>query len=95
MELAVLAGSLSTMVFVTSILPMLVKAYRSKDLSSYSPGYIILTNIGNLIHSLYIFSLPLGPLWLLHAFYTLSSALMLLWYLRFEWRPHTLEHPST
>jgi uncharacterized protein with PQ loop repeat len=87
MDITILAGSLSTAVFATSTLPMLLKAYRSKDLSSFSPAYMILTNIGNLIHSLYVFSLPPGPIWMLHLFYTLSSALMLLWYLRYEWRP--------
>ena len=87
MDITVLAGSLSTAVFATSTLPMLLKAYRSKDLSSFSLAYMILTNIGNLIHSLYVFNLPPGPIWMLHLFYTLSSALMLLWYLRYEWRP--------
>ncbi len=35
-DVAVIAGSVSTVVFVASYLPMLLKAVRSKDLSSYS-----------------------------------------------------------
>jgi hypothetical protein len=45
--LPVLAGSVSTAVFVASALPMLVKAARTKDLGSYSVGNLILANLGN------------------------------------------------
>ena len=48
---------------------MLVKAYRTRDLSSYSLGNILLANVGNAVHSVYVFSLPPGPLWVLHSFY--------------------------
>jgi hypothetical protein len=34
------------------------------------------------IHSVYVFHLPAGPVWVLHSFYVLSTALMLVWYLR-------------
>jgi uncharacterized protein with PQ loop repeat len=84
MDLAVLAGVLSTGLFVMSYLPMLVKAARTKDLSSYSLGNIAITNAGNAVHSVYVFSLPLGPIWFLHTFYLVASALMLMWFLRYR-----------
>jgi hypothetical protein len=79
---ALLAGMVSTAVFAASVLPMLVKALRSRDLSSYSFGNLVLANLGNAVHSVYVFSLPAGPIWVLHGFYVLSSGLMLAWYLR-------------
>ncbi|MDQ0894355.1 hypothetical protein [Agromyces ramosus] len=84
MELAVLAGILSTGLFAMSYLPMLVKAARTKDLSSYSFGNLAITNVGNAVHSVYVFSLPLGPIWFLHTFYLVASALMLAWFLRYR-----------
>jgi uncharacterized protein with PQ loop repeat len=84
MDLAVLAGVLSTGLFAMSYLPMLVKAARTKDLSSYSLGNIAITNVGNAVHSLYVFSLPMGPIWFLHTFYLVASALMLTWFLRYR-----------
>jgi hypothetical protein len=33
------------------------------------------------VHSVYVFSLPPGPLWALHSFYLVSTGLMLCWYL--------------
>lgn len=92
-SLPVLAGIASTVVFAVSTLPMLLKAHRTRDLSSYSLGNIVLANVGNAIHSVYVFSLPAGPLWFLHSFYVLSSALMLVWFLRYNlWTrlPHGL-----
>jgi len=77
-----LAGTVSTTVFAGSVLPMLVKAVRSRDLSSYSLANLALANVGNLVHSVYVFSLPPGPIWVLHSFYLLSTGLMLAWYLR-------------
>jgi hypothetical protein len=84
MDLAVLAGVLSTGLFAMSYLPMLVKAARTKDLSSYSLGNLAITNAGNAVHSVYVFSLPVGPIWLLHTFYLVASALMLIWFFRFR-----------
>jgi hypothetical protein len=80
----VLAGIASTIIFAASTLPMLVKAYRSRDLSSYSLGNIGLANVGNAVHSVYVLSLPPGPLWVLHGFYLTSTALMLVWFLRYR-----------
>lgn len=83
-NIAVIAGSISTGIFVVSQLPMLVKAARTKDLRSYSLGQIVLANVGNLIHAFYVVHLPVGPVWLLHSFYLVSTALMLIWYLRYS-----------
>jgi uncharacterized protein with PQ loop repeat len=80
----VLAGTMSTLIFASSLLPMLVKAARTKDLRSYSLGNIVLSNVGNVIHSIYVFHLPAGPIWALHTFYLIATALMLVWYLRYE-----------
>lgn len=77
------AGIASTVIFASSTLPMLRKAHRTRDLGSYSLGHMLLANLGNLIHSLYVFSLPAGPIWALHGFYTVSTALMLVWFLRY------------
>ena len=98
MDLAVIAGVASTGLFAMSYLPMLVKAARTKDLSSYSLGNLAITNLGNLVHSVYVFALPFGPIWLLHSFYLVASALMLIWFLRYRarWqRPasNTMERP--
>jgi hypothetical protein len=86
-SLPVIAGLISTIIFATSTLPMLVKAWRTRDLHSYSFGTISLANAGNLIHSVYVFSLPVGPIWVLHTFHLTTTGLMLVWYLRFEWMP--------
>lgn len=84
LNLPVMSGMISTAIFAFSTLPMLVKAARTKDLSSYSLGNILLSNVGNLVHSVYVFSLPAGPIWLLHSFYLVTTGLMLVWYLRYE-----------
>ena len=34
-------------------------------------------NAANLVYSLYVFSLPFGPIWALHTFYLVSCAIML------------------
>ena len=83
-QLQYIAGATSTAIFVTSNLPMLFKAVKTRDLKSYSLGHLVLSNVGNLIHWVYVASLPYGPIWFLHGFYTLVTAVMLLWYLRYE-----------
>lgn len=83
-SLPVLAGIASTVIFASSTLPMLAKAARTRDLGSYSLGNLGLANAGNAVHSLYVFSLPAGPLWVLHSFYLVTSGLMLAWYVRYE-----------
>lgn len=86
LSIPIIAGSLSTVIFAASTLPMLTKALQTRDLSSYSLGHILLSNVGNLVHSVYVFTLPPGPIWLLHTFYLVTTALMLYWYLRFQGR---------
>ena len=66
-----------------SLVPMMRKAYQTKDMTSYSLVNIVLTNVGNLIHSVYVYSLPAGPIWVLHTFYLVAMALMLIWYVRY------------
>jgi uncharacterized protein with PQ loop repeat len=78
-----LAGIASTVIFAWSVLPMLAKAYRTRNLASYSLGNLVLANVGNAVHSVYVFSLPLGPIWALHGFYLATSWLMLVWWLRY------------
>jgi hypothetical protein len=87
-NLPVIAGAVSTVIFAASTFPMLQKAFRTKDLRSYSPSHILLANGGNAIHSVYVFNLPLGPIWLLHTFYLITTGMMLFWYLRYEGWPH-------
>jgi uncharacterized protein with PQ loop repeat len=86
LNLPVAAGAISTVIFAVSTLPMLVKAARTKDLGSYSLGNILLANVGNVIHSVYVFDLPAGPVWVLHTFYLISTGLMLVWYVRYALR---------
>lgn len=86
-SLPVIAGMISTLLFMVAAMPMLLKAFRTQDMSSYSLGHIVLTNAGNLIHAVYVFSMPPGPLWMMHTFWLVSTALMLTWYLRYEWLP--------
>jgi hypothetical protein len=80
----VFAGFTSSAMFVSGNLPMLLKAYRTKNLKSYSLSHITLGTLGNLTYWLYIASLPFGPVWILQGFFTTSSLLMLFWYLRYE-----------
>ena len=61
---------------------MLLKAFRTKDLDSYSRGNLVLATIGNAVYSIYVFSLPFGPIWFLHTFYVVATLLMLAWHLR-------------
>ena len=90
-NLPIIAGTISTIIFAFSTLPMLLKAFRTKDMKSYSLGNILLANVGNIIHSVYVFHLPPGPIWLLHAFYLVTTGLMLVWYLCYEMRPDILK----
>jgi uncharacterized protein with PQ loop repeat len=84
MELPLVAGMVSTALFGISNLPMVLKAVHTKDLGSYSLGSLALINAANGVHSLYVFTLPMGPIWLLHSFYLVASALMLVMFLRYQ-----------
>ena len=79
-----IAGSISTLLFASSNLPMLFKVYKTRDMRSYSFTYIAMNNVGNIFHWLYVSSLPLGPIWLLHGFFTVTALLLLIGYWRCE-----------
>lgn len=83
-DIQIVAGIVSTLMFVSSNLPMLWKAFTTKNFTSYSLGHISLSNAGNLIYWLYLFTLPVGPVWFLHGFNTLVTGLMLVGYLRYQ-----------
>ena len=83
-SLQLLAGFASSLIFISSNLPMIFKAFKTKDLSSYSLGHLALGNLGNAVYWLYVISLPIGPVWFLQAFFTTASGLMLFCYLRYE-----------
>ena len=89
-SLPTIAGFISTGLFALGTLPMLAKAFRTRDLASYSLSNILLSNVGNLIYAIYVFQLPPGPVWFLHSFHLLSTGLMLVWYLKYEGLPHLL-----
>jgi hypothetical protein len=84
-----MAGAGSSLIFIGSNVPMLVKAVTTRDLQSYSLGQIGLANLGNLLYWLYVVGLPLGPIWFLHGFNMLVAMVMLGLYWRFEWRKRT------
>ena len=87
-QVALLAGVASTALFVISYLPMLYRALRTRDLRSYSRPSLLLANVGNVVQALYVYSLPIGPIWFLHGFYLAASALMLALHLR-QHVPHS------
>ena len=77
MDVPLIAGTIATVAFAVSNLPMLRKALRTRDVSSYSLPSMIIINIANAVYSLYVFTLPIGPIWGLHTFYVVSCAIML------------------
>ena len=80
----IIAGVISTSMFASGNVPMLLKALRTRSLSSYSHTQLMVNSTANLVHWLYVSGLPFGPIWFLHSFHTVSTALMLVWYMRFE-----------
>ena len=91
-QVQMIAGSVAGLIFAAASWNMLVKAWRTKDLRSYSLGQIVLNNVGNLFYWLYVVSLPLGPIYFMHGFFTLVSLLMLIWYLVYRTAPQTAKH---
>ena len=89
-NLPTIAGFISTALFAVGTLPMLAKAHSTKNLTSYSLGNILLSNVGNFIYAFYVFKLPPGPVWVLYIYNLVSTALMLVWYLRYEGLPQRL-----
>jgi hypothetical protein len=47
----------------------------------------MMSNVGNLIYSIYVFHLPPGPIWFLHGYNLLTTGLMLIWYVKYEGLP--------
>ena len=86
-QIQMIAGSLAGLIFAAGSVDMLVKAWRTKDLRSYSLGQIVLNNVGNLFYWLYVISLPFGPIYFMHGFFTLVSLLMLIWYFVYRTAP--------
>jgi len=86
MNIGIIAGTISTTIFMLSQFPMLMKAVRTRSLHSYSLTNILMSTGGNVIHWCYISTLPFGPIWFLHSFSSITAALMLIWYLRYEKR---------
>ncbi|MCI0710605.1 MAG: hypothetical protein L0154_10635 [Chloroflexi bacterium] len=89
--MSIIAGSISSLIFISGTLSMLVKAYRTRDMNSYSIVTLALNNIGNLIYWVYILSLPFGPIYLLHGFYTFTTAFMLCWGWLYRTRPEQVK----
>jgi hypothetical protein len=83
-QISFIAGLISSFIFVSGNFPMLWRAYKTEEMRSYSRLNIFLANIGNLVYWLYVVSLPPGPIWVLHTFYTVSSMSMLVMYFRFR-----------
>jgi hypothetical protein len=83
-HLQFLAGSLSSLIFISSNFPMLWKVIKTRNVKSYSLGQILLRNLGNWIYWIYIASLPIGPAWTLQGLLTLSGLILLACYFLFS-----------
>src|SRR5262245_11331047 len=88
-QVQIVAGSIAGLIFAAGNWNMLVKAWRTKDLRSYSLGQMMLNNVGNLFYWLYVLSLPFGPIYFMHGFFTFVSLLMLIWYFAYRTAPRT------
>jgi uncharacterized protein with PQ loop repeat len=86
-QLQIFAGSIAGLIFAAGSVDMVIKAWRTKDLRSYSLGQILLNNVGNIIYWLYVASLPVGPIYFMHGFFTLVSLLMLVLYFVYQTAP--------
>ena len=80
----IIAGLVSSKIFATSTLTMLLKTMRTKNVDSFSLSSLVLSNVGNIVYWIYVFSLPCGPIYLLHGFYTVAMVIMLLFYIGYH-----------
>ena len=80
----VMAGLVSSKIFATSTLTMLFKTMRTKNVDSFSLSSLVLSNLGNAVYWLYVVSLPCGPIYLLHGFYTVAMVIMLVFYVGYH-----------
>jgi len=76
----ILSGTMSSIIFASGTMAMLVKAWKTHDFSSYSFSSLLLYNIGNTMYWLYIISLPVGPIYFLHSFSTIATLVMFVSY---------------
>lgn len=81
-QFALFAGSSAAAIFMISQLPMLIKAWRTRNLASYSFANIGLANLGNVLYAVYVVQVPFGPVWAIHGFNMTTAGLMLSLYLR-------------
>ncbi len=86
-NLQIAAGSIAGLIFAAGSLNMVVKAWQTRDLRSYSLGQLMLNNVGNLFYWVYVVSLPFGPIYFMHGFFTLVSLLMAIWYYAYAESP--------
>lgn len=82
MDIATAAGTIATAVFAGSTAPMVWRAARTRDMTSYSRPSLALTNVANAIHTVYVLSLPLGPVYVLHSVHVAVAFFMLCWHVR-------------
>ena len=73
----ILVGYLCTSIFMLSRVPMLLKAMHTRDLRSYSPAHLVMSACANLLFWIYIVGLPIGPVWILQVFFTITDVTML------------------
>jgi uncharacterized protein with PQ loop repeat len=86
-QIQIFAGSASSLMFMSGTLSMLIKTWRTHDVDSYSMTSLLLNNVGNLVYWIYVISLPVGPIYILHSFYTIATILMLIWYFLYRRHP--------
>jgi uncharacterized protein with PQ loop repeat len=91
-QMQMIAGSVAGLIFAAGSVDMLVKAWRTKDLRSYSLGQMVLNNVGNVFYWLYVIGLPFGPIYFMHGFCTFVSLVMLIWYFTYQTAPETSKH---
>lgn len=79
-DLQMIAGIISSLIFASGTATMLMKTMKTKEVEAYSLPFLVLTNVGNLVYWLYVLSLPFGPIYVLHGFYTIAMIVMLLYF---------------
>lgn len=86
-DFQILAGSLSSLIFIGGTLSMLWKAWKTRDMASYSISGLALNTFGNVMNWLYVLSLPFGPIYVLHGFHTIATGFMLIGSVVYRHRP--------
>jgi len=91
-DIQILAGSLSSLIFISGTSSMLWKGWKTRDMASYSVSGLALNTFGNLMNWLYVLSLPVGPIYLLHGFHTIATGFMLIGSVIYRNRPVLDKH---